>query len=345
MLADIGRAGQNLMHGGDAPSAAVPRSYVSIVEVRRDRLDAEWPARPVAGQRQAIDQPHGFSVDRINLQLLLDFRAALLSGYHAVADRRQRAVPVALARILLHRAQGMLGVLLRLILVEKRHDLTDHVAHRVFAEILRDRDQAHAILGELADVELELELVSEEPREAMNDDDGEHRRLCHGRFDHGLESRPPIVRRRIARLDIFACDFPAFGEALVFDLPTLVGNGQVVVGLPAGRDAQIERGFCKRGDRGHRMICGGRLGHRTGLLSLGPRPEKFVEFLREMRFHDPKFGISDRNEIGPIVGDDDWPVVVRPRARSAPEGRLLIVMQIVEDADICRDGSTQTFSF
>ncbi len=57
----------------------------------------------------------------------------------------------------------MLGVLLRLLLVEQRHDLAHHHVHRVVAELLGHRNEAYAVLGELADVELQLEMV-EPPR-------------------------------------------------------------------------------------------------------------------------------------------------------------------------------------
>ncbi len=56
----------------------------------------------------------------------------------------------------------MLGVFLRLVFVEQRHDLTHHYAHRIVAEILRNGYQTHAILGQLADIEFELELIAEE---------------------------------------------------------------------------------------------------------------------------------------------------------------------------------------
>ena len=46
-------------------------------------------------------QPHGVGVQRVDLQLLFDFRAALLGRDDAVADGRQVAVPEALTRILL----------------------------------------------------------------------------------------------------------------------------------------------------------------------------------------------------------------------------------------------------
>jgi hypothetical protein len=43
-------------------------------------------------------------VDRVDFQLLLDLRAALFDSDDAIADRRQRAVPIALPRILFHGA-------------------------------------------------------------------------------------------------------------------------------------------------------------------------------------------------------------------------------------------------
>ena len=72
-------------------------------------------------------------------------------------------------------------------LVKERHDLAHHGAHRIVAQLLRDGDQAHAVLGELADIELKLELIAEEARERMDDDDVESRRLGQGRLDHRLE--------------------------------------------------------------------------------------------------------------------------------------------------------------
>jgi len=89
----------------------------------------------------------------IDLQGLLGAVAVLLGGLDdAVADRRQGAVPEALAGVLLHGPQRVLGVLLGLVLVEQRHDLADHVAHGVVAELLGDRRQPHAVLGEPPDV-------------------------------------------------------------------------------------------------------------------------------------------------------------------------------------------------
>jgi hypothetical protein len=103
----------------------------------------------------------------------------------------------------------MLGILLGLVFVEQRHDLANHVAHRIVAELLGDRNQAHAVLGKPADVELKLELVTEEAAEAVHQDHIERRRLGGGCVDHALEFGSPIVGRRDAGLDVVADDLPA----------------------------------------------------------------------------------------------------------------------------------------
>jgi hypothetical protein len=60
--------------------------------------------------------------------------------------------------------------LLRLVLVEQRHDLPHHDVHRSVAHLLRDGDKFDAVLGKLADVELQFEVFAEEAREAMDDE-------------------------------------------------------------------------------------------------------------------------------------------------------------------------------
>jgi hypothetical protein len=50
------------------------------------------------------------------------------------------------------------------------HDLPHHDVHRSVAHLLRDGDKFDAVLGKLADVELQLEVFAEEAREAMDDE-------------------------------------------------------------------------------------------------------------------------------------------------------------------------------
>ena len=60
----------------------------------------------MALDRETEREPHRVGVQRVDLQLLLDLGSAFLGIDDAIADRRQRAVPEALARILLQGAQG-----------------------------------------------------------------------------------------------------------------------------------------------------------------------------------------------------------------------------------------------
>ena len=134
----------------------------ALVKMLGDGLDAHWPGRAVAFARQLESQPNRVGMERIDLQLLLRLGATLFRRNDAIADRRQRAVPEALARILLQGAENVLGVLLRMIFVEQRHNLAHHEVHRIVAHLLRHGEQLDPILGELADVELELKMIAEE---------------------------------------------------------------------------------------------------------------------------------------------------------------------------------------
>jgi hypothetical protein len=172
------------------------------VEIDRDVLDAHRPARAVALQGEAIDQPHRVRVQRVDFQLVLDLGPALLGRDDSIADGRQRAVPEALPGILFQRAEDMLGVLLRLVFVEQRHDLPHHDVHRIVAHLLCDGDEPDAVLREPADVELQLEVVAEEPREAVDDDDIERRGLARARLDHALELGASVIRGGCTGLDV-----------------------------------------------------------------------------------------------------------------------------------------------
>ncbi|WP_306119110.1 MULTISPECIES: hypothetical protein [unclassified Roseitalea] len=177
----------------------------------------------------------------IDLQHLLDLRPALLGVDDAVAHRRQRAVPEALAGVFLQRPERVLGVLLGLVLVEQRHDLAHHDVHRVVAQLLRHRNEPDAVLGELADVELQLEMVAEEAAEGVDHHDIEGGGLCRAGLHHALEFRPPVIGRRGSWLDIRLDEVVSARRAIGFALPALVGDRDVVLRLPGRRDAQIQR--------------------------------------------------------------------------------------------------------
>ncbi len=134
----------------------------------------------------------------------------------------------------------MLGVLLGLVLVEQRHDLPHHDVHGIVAHLLCDGDEPDAVLRKPADVELQLEVIAEEPREAVNDDDVERRWLAGSRLDHLLKRRPPVIGGRGTRFHIGLDKLVAARLAIGFALPPLIRNGHVMLGLPDGRNAQVK---------------------------------------------------------------------------------------------------------
>jgi hypothetical protein len=221
----------------------------------------------------------------------------------------------------------VLGVLLRLVFIEQRHDLAHHHAHRIIAKVLRDGDQPHAVLGELADVELELELIAEEAREGMDDDDGEGWRFHQRRIDHRLERRPAVVGGGVARLNELGRDVPAFGDAIGDYLPPLIGNRQIALRLASRRDAQIEGGTSSANHRNRLITNKDSAGH-DHIPSLSFGSENPVEHAGEMRLHDSQLRIGGGHDVGPVIRDQDGRRIGLMRFGSRPQ-RLHIVEEIV----------------
>jgi hypothetical protein len=161
----------------------------------------------VAFQEQLENQLDLLRLDRIDDEFLLDPRPAPFRFHRAVPKRGPRTVPEPLAGILFHRAQDMLGVLLRLVFVKQRDHLPHHHLRRLVAQLLRDRHQPHAMLGEPAHVEFEAEGITEEARERVHDDHVKGVLAITGAFDHALELRSLVVGRRRA-VDVFSNDPP-----------------------------------------------------------------------------------------------------------------------------------------
>nr|WP_041794807.1 hypothetical protein [Pararhodospirillum photometricum] len=248
VLADIGAPRQDAVKLADAPAPAVAGEDATGVEMADDRLDAHRAGRAVSFQRQPVDQPHGVGVQWIDLQLLLGLGPALLGRDDAVADRRQRAVPEALPGVLLQGAHDVLAVFLGLILVEQRHDLAHHDVHRVVAHLLRDRNQLDAVLRQLAHIEFQLEVIAEEAAERVDDDDIEGRGFGGARLDHALELGTAIVGSGRARLNVGVDKLIAARQAVGLTLALLVRDRDIMLGLPRGRDAEIQGSA--RGDAG-----------------------------------------------------------------------------------------------
>ena len=248
MLADIGASGQDTVKLADTPTPAAAREHAVPVQVADDVLDAHRARRAVAFRGKPKDQPHGVGMERVDFELLLHLRATLLGVDDTVAYGRQGAVPEALPGILLQGPDDVLAVLLGLVFVEQRHDLPHHDVHGVVAHLLRDGDQLDAVLGELPDVELQLEVIAEEPAERMDHDNIEGRGLGRAGLDHPLELGAAVIGGRCAGFDEGFDKLVATRSAIGFALLALVGNRHVMLGLPRRGDTQIERGA--QGDMG-----------------------------------------------------------------------------------------------
>jgi hypothetical protein len=103
------------------------------------------------------------------------------------------------------------------------------------------------ILRELPDVKFQLEVIAEKAAERMDDHHIERRGLRRARFDHPLELGAPIIGGRCARLHVGLDDLVAARGAIGFTLLALIGNGDIVLGLPRRRDAQVKGGAHRHG--------------------------------------------------------------------------------------------------
>jgi hypothetical protein len=154
-----------------------------------------------------------------------------------------------------------LAFFLGLVLVEQRHDLAHHDVHGIVAHLLRDGDKLDAVLGELADEELQLDVIAEEAREAVNDHHVEERGLGRFRLNHALEFWPAVVGGGGSGLHIGFRQLVAARDAIGFALLALVGDRDIMFGLP------------RRIRRAASLL----------LRSSSGRPEQFVEDIAEPR--------------------------------------------------------------
>ncbi|ALR19746.1 hypothetical protein ATN00_04895 [Sphingobium baderi] len=112
--------------------------------------------------------------------------------------------------------------------------------HGIVAHFLCDRNQLHAVLGELAHIELKLEVIAEEAAERMDHDDIEGRGFAGASLDHALELGAAVIGGRCTGFYKSLDQLQTTGFAIGFTLPLLVGNGDIMLGLPRRRNAQVK---------------------------------------------------------------------------------------------------------
>ena len=212
----------------------------------------------------------------------------------------------------------MLGVFLGLVFVEQRHDLAHHDMHGVVAHLLGDGDEPYAVLGELADIKLELEVVAEETAEGMDDNHVEQGGFGRACLDHALELGTLVIGGGQTGIDIGFDQLIAARGAIGISLFALVGNGDIVLGLPHRRNAQVEGGTRPFGRLGR--------GHGNSLLvGLSAQSEQFIEEVAEPGLEYVHLGLGDRDAFGPVIADDPGREVVLRRTADARLRREIVV--------------------
>jgi hypothetical protein len=138
----------------------------------------------------------------------------------------------------------VLGILSGLVLVKER----DHLAHHrmdwlAFVAVrLCDRDHIDIMLRQFPQVELLLERLTEEAAVAVHDDHVERVFPIAGPLDHLLEHGSPVIGGGSAGLDELCRHGIAMTTTPGMQLLALVGDRQIMLGLPARRNAHVERG-------------------------------------------------------------------------------------------------------
>lgn len=81
----------------------------------------------------------------------------------------------------------------------------------------------------------EREMIAREAAEGMHDDHIERAALAGGEIEQPLQFGAAVISAAGAGLNKFARDFPTLSRAVGERLPPLVGDGKIVLRLPAGR--------------------------------------------------------------------------------------------------------------
>ena len=132
--------------------------------------------------------------------------------------------------------------------------MAHHDVHGIVAHFLRDRDEFDAVLGELADVELHLEMIAEEAKNGPRSRRRGRAYLSRPRSSSGIQDagrwwpRPQALHRsRPVRTRVGGnTPRPACGR-----------DRNIMLGLPRRGDAQVESGA--QGDVGIRSVHGDNL--------------------------------------------------------------------------------------
>ncbi|MEI9886326.1 MAG: hypothetical protein WDN08_07445 [Rhizomicrobium sp.] len=182
---------------------AVPIAESVAIHPGRYVLDAHRPLGAVALEKQSEYLAHGGGFPFLDFQPLLDFLAALFGLDGAIAERRLRTVPKSLPGIFQHGPRDVLGGFLAAVLIRCRQNCLGKIGARSFAEILRHRNDRHAVFFKLAFPERITGNVSEKSRLAVNQNYVNRRGVHTNRFHHALKLRR-LSSRALAPASIYS---------------------------------------------------------------------------------------------------------------------------------------------
>ncbi|MGC9955135.1 MAG: hypothetical protein ABSD21_12775 [Rhizomicrobium sp.] len=240
MDTEISTARQNGVNDAFVKRVAASAAKPVAVHPRSDVFDAHRAFGPVAFQEQLKYLPDGCGLSFFNLQAFLDCLAALFGFDCAIAERRLRTVPETLTGIFEHRARDVFGSFRAVQCVRCCNDGFGKISRRAHAKILRHGNKRDAVLLDLTFVNEIASRIAEEPGLAVNQDHVERRRVYTGRVHHSLELRTLVVTGARARINKFPHHDPFAFLAVPPRLGQLVGNRNVVLGLPRGRHPCID---------------------------------------------------------------------------------------------------------
>ena len=220
----------------------------------------------------------------------------------------------------------MFGVFLGLVFVKQRHDLAHHHVHGIVAHLLRDGNQFDAVLRQLPHIELKFKVIAEEALEAVDHHHVEGCRLGDARLDHLLKLGPPVVGGGCPRLNISLDQFVPALAAIRLALLALIGNRNVMLGLPRRGHAQVKGGA--EWDGPLRRVHGPDFPQIVGLQDFSTRAEQVVENITEPGLEHIHFTRTHRDACWPVISDGPSRKVVPGRPPDPLAGHVQIIEQV-----------------
>ncbi|MEC5382666.1 hypothetical protein VSX64_17650 [Aurantimonas sp. C2-6-R+9] len=150
----------------------------------------------------------------------------------------------------------------------------------------------------------------------MDDHHIERRGLAGARLNHPLELRAAVIGRRCAHFHEGIDKLIAPRGTVGFALLALIGDGDIMLGLPRRRDTQVKGGAQRNGHGRHLLV------------KSSARSEQVVEKVAEPRLEQIDFGDCDRNMLRPVVGDGPCREIVFDRTPDAGFRHVGVVMEV-----------------